>query len=173
MIHAAFSATSSAMSLKSFFPANDVPAPTTAAPGFTMSAVTMPATPAADTIDVRGARQCGHVLDAGVHDGDRGVAVRSAHRHQQRERPTDRESATDDDDVLALDGHVVLREQLHDPAGVQRQRSRSAHDEPSEVRRVQSVDVLGGIDAQQDLFFVDAVRQRELHEDRMDVGVRR
>src|ERR1039458_2741672 len=50
VIQATFSATSSAMSLKSFFPANDVPAPTTALPSFTMSAVTMPGTPAADTI---------------------------------------------------------------------------------------------------------------------------
>src|SRR5580704_1697384 len=49
VIQAAFSATSSARSLNSFFPANDVPAPTTAAPGLTMSAVTIPGTPTAAT----------------------------------------------------------------------------------------------------------------------------
>src|ERR1035441_5547492 len=50
VIQATFSATPSAISLTSFLPAKDVPAPTTAAPGFTMSAVTMPGTPAAETI---------------------------------------------------------------------------------------------------------------------------
>src|ERR1019366_1388204 len=45
---------------------------------------------------VGGTSQRGHVMDAGVHDGHGGVAVRSAHRHQKSERSPDREAATDD-----------------------------------------------------------------------------
>jgi len=36
---------------------------------------------------------------------------------------------------------------------------------------MQPVDVLGRIDAKQDLLLVDAVGQRQLHEDRMDIGI--
>ena len=47
--HPATSATSSATSDRSFLPSNDTPAATTAAPGFTMSAVISPGEPAAAT----------------------------------------------------------------------------------------------------------------------------
>ena len=74
---------------------------------------------------------------------------------------------------LPSTGTLCAREQLDDARGRARQRSGRAHDEPSEVRRVQPVDVLGRVDAQEDLLLVDAVGQRQLHEDRVDRRGRR
>ena len=145
----ATSATSSATSESSFLPSKDTPAATTAAPGFTMSAVIRPGEAGRGDQDVGLPGVGAEVGDAGVHHGDRGVGVGPLEGEQVGERTADGEAATDDDDVLPLDGDVVVDEQRLDAGGGARQRPVDALHEVAEVDRVEAVDVLGRVDRQQ------------------------
>ena len=68
----------SSTSERSFLPSQEVPAPTTAAPGLTMSGCDQPGPAGRGHHHVGRADQAGQVLDPGVHDGHRGVAARAA-----------------------------------------------------------------------------------------------
>ena len=58
------------------------------------------------------------------------------------------------------------------PAGVHGSGPGAPITESTEIGRVQSVDVFAGSHAQQDLFFVDALGQWQLHEERVHIGIR-
>src|SRR5581483_11785062 len=88
-----------------------------------------------------------------------------------RERTTDGEASPDDHDVLAPDLDAVLDEQALDAERCARPRPGHAHDESSEVHGMQAVGVLLGIDRQQRLLLVDLIRQRQLHDERIDRGI--
>ena len=66
-----------------------------------------------------------------------------------------------------------LVEQLH--AAVRRagEERLLADEHPADVLRVEPVDVLGRVDRLDDGLLIDVVRQRELHEDAVDLGRRR
>ena len=73
------------------------------------------------------------------------------------------------DDVATGDRNAVVHEQALDAGGRARARPGFAHHEPAEVDRVQAVDVLVGIDAQARARVVEPLRDRILHEVRVDV----
>ena len=111
-------------------PSQLVPAPTTAAPGLTMSGVTSPARPAAATTTSALAHQRGHVLGTPVW-----TTVTAAlqpgrfERQQQGQRAADGQAPADDDDVPPLDRDVVGLQQLDDAGRRARQRPGRAHDQ--------------------------------------------
>ena len=86
VIHPATSATESSTSESSFRPDQEVPAPTTAAPGLTMCGRDEPGPAGGGHDHVTLADQRGQVVDAGVDDGDRRVAARALHGEQEGER---------------------------------------------------------------------------------------
>ena len=118
--------------------------------------------------DVTLAHVVGEVGDTRVDDGHRGVAARPLQREEQRERAADRQPAPDDDNVATLHRHAVVAEQLDDPGGGAGKRPLDAHDEPTEVHRVEAVDVLVRVDGEQRGELVEVTRQRDLDEEGVD-----
>ena len=150
VIQPATSAHASSTSGTTLRPCIVAPGPTTAAPGRTMSGVRIDGRPAAATMMsasfVYWGRKCVPVWQTVIV----AFAFGSFKRQQVRERPPDREAAPDDDDVLALDRHLVHHEQRLDPE----RRARPgcvghSHDELAQVDRVQAVGVLVGIDREE------------------------
>jgi hypothetical protein len=73
--------------------------------------------------------------------------------------------------VLTGDGDVVVGEQVTDGRRRRRDESRGGPRESPEVRGVETVDVFRRVDPAADGARVDAVRERRLDEDGVDVGV--
>ncbi len=171
VIHPATSATDSSTSERTLRPSHVVPAPTTAAPGFTMSGVTSPGEPAAATTMSARRTWSARSGTAGVDHGDSGVAARALQRQQQRQGSADGDATTDHHDVPSLHGHVVGVEELDDARRCARQRPRRAHHQTPQVQRVQAVDVLGVVHGQQRGLLVEALGQRDLDQVGMDGGI--
>ena len=171
VIQPATSAHASSTSGTTRRPSIVMPAPTTAAPGFTMSGRMMLGDPAAamrmSACFVYSGRkfepvwQCVTVAFACSSLSERSTA---SGRPIVSPRPTI-------DDVPALDRDVVVREQRLDPERRARARSDRADHQPPEVHRVQAVGVLARIDRVECGLVVEALRQRQLHDERVDVRV--
>ena len=73
--------------------------------------------------------------------------------------------------MLTGDRNVVGLEHVDDAAGRARHRGVLAHDQATEVDRVQSVGVLCGVDAHERRAVVEPRRERVLHDERIDGGV--
>jgi hypothetical protein len=106
-----------------------------------------------------------------VQHGDRRVATGSSHREKKRERPANCQAATNDGDVFSLNGYLVGRQEFDNASGRARKRSRCTHDQSSQIRGMQTIDVLIGVNTYQHLFFIHATRQWKLHEDGVHVGI--
>ena len=83
----------------------------------------------------------------------------------QAQRAADGQPAPDHAEPLTRDRHVVLAQQLDDPARRARERSGHPEHELAEVHRVQAVGVLVGVDQLEDPMGVDVGRQRELDDE--------
>ena len=78
--------------------------------------------------------------------------------------------APDHDGVATFYRHVVGAEELHNARRCARQRPGSAHDQPSQVHRMNAVHILRGVDEKKGLFLVQTGRKRELQEDGVNRG---
>ncbi len=137
-----------------------MPTSSTAAPGFTMSAVMRPGTPvAAITMSAR-RTWLGKIDRAGVAQGDGGVLAAAG--EEQPDRTPDRHAAADDDNIGAVDRDVVAAHQLDTRARGARQRARLHEHQATEIARVQPVGVLARIHPLEHGELVEASRQRQL-----------
>ena len=90
--------------------------------------------------------------------------VLTASSEQQTDRASDRHTTADDSDAGTVDRDVVAPQQVNHAARRARERRLLAEDESSEVDRVQTVGVLGGIDPLERGVLVEMPWQRELHD---------
>ncbi|OEI67448.1 hypothetical protein Cus16_2882 [Curtobacterium sp. ER1/6] len=116
----------------------------------------------------------GDVLGEGVGEGCGGLEP----GEQQAERTSDRQALADDRDVPTPDRDLVRLEHRDDaPRGARQRRVDRAgttghgEHELTEVGRVQAVGVLRRVHQLEHRDRVDALRQRELHDERGDPGV--
>ena len=93
-------------------------------------------------------------------------------QEEQRHRLADDVAAPDHDGPGALERHVVLLEQGHDPHGSGSDVRRPAQRELAEVQRMEPVDVLPRVDRTEHTRLVDLVRERQLDEKTIDRVVR-
>ena len=145
-----------------------MPTSTTAAPGFTIAAVTIPGTPTAATTTSARDGLGGEVARAGVADRHRRVAV----QEEQRGRLADDVAAADHDRVRALELDAVLVEQREHAERCSRHVRRRAGEQQPGVDGMEAVDVLDRIDGADDAPLVDLAGQRQLDEDPVDRVVR-
>ena len=160
----ATSATSSATSERSLRPSKETPAPTTTAPGLTMSAVIRPGAACRRDQNVGLTRVVAKVSHAGVDHRHRSVGVRLLERQQVGERAADGEAPPDDDHVTTLDLDAVPLEQHLDTDRSAGSGAGLAHHQAAEVHGVQAVGILGRVHRQQHLAVVEAGGDRVLHQ---------
>ena len=155
---------------RAFPPASRLtPTSTTAAPGFTMSAVTMCGTPTAammmSACRVRAGRSRVPVWhNVAVAFSERRVSSSPIGRPTVTPRPITTTCAPGDLDV-------VPPQQVHDAARRTRQRRGLVEHQPAEVGRMQSVGILGRVDPLERRVLVEVLRQRQLHDVAGALGV--
>src|SRR5581483_11003040 len=118
---------------------------------------------------VRVEGMAGEVARVRMADGDGCVRL----LEQLRDRLPDDRAAADDDGPRAVELDPVLGEQRHHAARRCRDEPRPREEQLTGVQRVESVHVLQRVDGADHALLVDAARQRQLHEQRVDrlVGV--
>ena len=100
------------------------------------------------------------------------VTVAFACSSKQRLRFAYDIAAAEDDGVRAFDGHVAAAQNFHHSGGRAGDQPGTSRDEMADVHRMEAVDILRGVDRFKNLFRIDLRRQRELHEDSVDIVAR-
>ena len=127
-----------------------------------MSAVTMCGTPTAATMMSACLVSSGRCRVAVWHS----VTVAFSERRVSN-RPSglpDRDAAADHHDVRTGDLDLEPTQQVHDATGRAGQRRGLVEHQPAEIGRMQTVGVLGGVDALKGGVLVEMLRQRQLHD---------
>ncbi len=105
-----------------------------------------------------------------------GLGVADAHRRlplheHQRHRLADDVASAHDDDIAAFDLNVLLLQKAHHSVGSARRKHRVADYQAADVVEMETIDVLVRGDGTQHAPHVDLWRQRQLHQDSMDVRI--
>ena len=138
------------------------PTSTTAAPGLTISAVTMCGTPTAAMTMSASPRELRQV--PGRRVAQRNRRVLGPPREQQPHRTAHRHASPDHHDVRAGDLDLEPAQQMHDAPRGARQWCGLVEHQPAEVGGVQPVGVLARIDTFERGVLVEVLRQRQLHD---------
>ena len=108
------------------------------------------------------------IARARMADGERGVAL----EQQERHRLADQVAGSDDDGTRPLEIHSGRVDEAHDAERRARPQAGAAAHQQRLIHRVQAVDVFGGIDGVENRGGVDVRRQRQLHQDTVDILAR-
>ena len=145
-----------------------MPTSITAAPGFTMSAVTNFGLPMA-TMRMSACRvSAGQILGAAVAHGDRRVTSPPALHEHDGDRLAHDVAPSQHHHVAARDGDLLAVEKFLDSVRCAGQESGSSLDNPADILRVERVHVFHRINRHQDRRFVDLLWERELHQNSVD-----
>ena len=144
-----------------------MPTSMTVAPGLSQSPLIIFGRPMAATTMSAWRVNAGQVAGARVDDGHGAAFAEQELRH----RLADDVRAADDHGVQAGEVAELGLQQLQAAERRARDEAGEADGEPAGVDRVEAVDVLVGIDGEDDRVGVDMRRQRQLDEDPVDRGV--
>ena len=116
--------------------------------------------------DIRATRHLGEVASAGVGDRHGGVSARSAFHEQEGHGFSHNHAAPDHDRALAggLDAGLLQKADAPKRRAGNKTR-RILHRKLGDIHGMEAIDILAGIDCQNDFGFVDLRRGRGLHKD--------
>ena len=144
-----------------------MPTSITIAPGLIQSPRTISGVPMAATSKIGAPAHRRQIARLGMGDGDGGVLGEQQLRH----RLADDVGAADHHRLHAGERGMHRFRQPHAAERRARHQRRQAARQPPDIERVEAVHVLGRVDGGDDLVCVDLRRQRQLHQDAVDVGV--
>jgi hypothetical protein len=121
--------------------------------------------------DIGATRVVGEIFCAGVADGDCGVAEGAFLDEDIGQGFTDDIASANDYDVGAFDFDAGFEQKLNDAVRGAGEKSFLARNHFAYVDRMKAVDILGGVDGEKDLRFVDMFWQRELDKDTVNFRV--
>src|SRR5579883_1009006 len=107
----------------------------------------------------------GQVFRFGMANSDRGVGVEEQHGYGL----ADDVAATDDDGFLSGDGNVAALQNFHASGGRARHETRALRGKIADVHGMKSVHIFRGIDGEENFFGIHVCRQRQLHQNAVDV----